>query len=95
MTDQYSGDMLVGLMDNVSHSLTRKPDDNRDIPEPKAEVGGVIVEVGGLKVHAGPEVIESFRRIKACKGQWQTENPVIKAVMRAVAREAGFPGVFD
>jgi hypothetical protein len=51
MADQYSGDMIVGLM--------RKADRNEDIPRPEVEVGGKIVNVGGLKVTVGPETLES------------------------------------
>jgi hypothetical protein len=98
MADQYTGNCIVGLMHQV---------DKEAVPRPEVEIGGKIVEVGCLKVRVGPEIIESWQRIEAQKrqgntrskastmGHWQTKNPRVKAIMRAIACKAGFPGVFD
>lgn len=106
MADQYTGECVVGLMRTIDANL-RRVENNEDIPEPKVEVGGLIVTVDGLKVSLGPEVIESFQRIEAEKrqaiasgkpferGVWQTNDEEVKAQMRAVAAAAGFPGLFD
>ena len=106
MGERYKGDFLVGLMRTINRNL-RRVENNEDIPEAKVEVGGLIITVDGSKVSLGPEVIESFKRIEAEKrqaiasgkpfgnGHWQTQDAAEKALMRTVAREAGFPGLFD
>ena len=98
MSEQYSGQMIVDLMHKV---------DRMAVPRPKVEVGGKIVNVGSWEVRVGPEVIESFRQIMAEKqaaiasgkpftqGHWEAVDPQVKAQMRAIAKEAGFPEVFD
>jgi hypothetical protein len=98
MADQYSGNMLVDLMHKV---------DKTGVPRPEVEIGGMIVNVGGLKVRIGPEGIEAFRRAEAEKqaaiasgkpferGTWQTNDEAGKALMRAIAAAAGFPGIYD
>lgn len=104
MDERYRGNFIVGLMRTIDTNL-RRVENNEDIPEPKVEVGGQIVNVGPLKIRVGPEVIESWKRIEAEKRhaiasgmpykgpQWQTKNPVTKALMRMVMRKAGFPGM--
>ena len=99
MADQYSGDMIVELMRIVNS--------NRKIPRPEVEKGGLIVNVDGVKWRVGPEVIEAFRQIEAEKrqanasgkpstrGHWQTQDKVVKSMLLTVAREAGFPDLFD
>jgi hypothetical protein len=91
MADQYSGNMLVELMGKADH--------NQDIPRPEVELGGKVINVGGLKVSVGPEVIESWKRIEAekqaanasgepsAKVCWQGRNSAGKAFMkRSVAK---------
>ena len=98
MAYQYSGNCIVGLMHKV---------DSTGVPRPEVEIGGKIVEVDGLRVCIGPEVIESFRQIEAekqaaiasgkpyTKAQWQTNDEAAKARMRAIAAATGFPGIYD
>src|SRR5579862_1081839 len=99
MGERYKGNFIVGLM--------RKVDKNLAIPRPEVEIGGQMVNVGPLKIRVGPEGIEAWKRAEAEKQdaiasgkpykapQWQTKNPLVKFLMRAVARKAGFPGIYD
>ena len=90
--------MIVELI----HKVDRMP-----VPRPEVEVGGKIVNVGGWEVRVGPEVIESLKQIMAEKQAatasgkpftqdiWGPVDPQVKARIKAIAREAGFPDVFD
>lgn len=107
MSDQYTGDYIVHLMRTIDEIL-RRVESSQDVSEPNVKPGGIVVDVGGgVKVGVGPEIIESFRRIEARRqqtnangdaseqAQWQTQDPQIRTIMRAVAKEAGFPDLFD
>lgn len=105
MADRYEGNMLIGLMNEVGKALKLKPGD--EVPDLKVKVGGKIVTVDGVTNYLPPEVIEFLRRIEAekqaaiasgkpfTKGQWLTKDPAAKAELIAIAREAGFPDLFD
>lgn len=97
MDDQYSGKMLNELIRSVS---------KKSFPR-RSRIGSKVVNVNGLEIRVGPEVIAAFQRMAADKeqskasdkppsvGVWQTKDPKEREQLRATAAAAGFPGLFD
>jgi hypothetical protein len=59
MSDQLSGTMVVDLMHAVENN----------VKAPNVLRGGIVIDLGGLQVSVGPEVLESLRQIEAEKRQ--------------------------
>jgi len=100
MADQYTGDCIVGLMNTIDRSL-RNTQSNHDFTGPMVKPGGIVVDVGGLKVCVAPETIESLRRIEARKRQENANGEPFtmgyppSTIMKAVLKEIGLPDLFD
>jgi hypothetical protein len=97
-TTQFTGNYVGRLMEIVYKTLRKLP--------PVPEVGGMVVNAGGVKWRVGPEVIESFRRIEGEKqksiasgkpvatGEWQTRDTKVRAIMKAVIKKIVFSDLF-
>src|SRR5262245_20543940 len=100
MADQYTGECIVGLMNTIDRSL-RSTESNHDFTGPLVKPGGIVVDVGGLKVYVGPESIESLKRIAARKQQANANGEPFtmgyspSITMKAVLKEIGLPDLFD
>ena len=95
MPSQYSGNLIVSLMDLVDRVFKR----NGVIAQ---SVDAVVVKLGLFKINIGPEVIESWKRIEAEKQaaisrtghpeklRWVEQSRWGAMILRAVARKAGY-----
>lgn len=103
MTNQYTGECIVGLMNTAAKSLRLQPDGQLvEIPSAQGlKLGGIVVTVDSLEIHVGPETIESLRRIDARKRQANANGEPFtmgyppSIIMKAVLKEIGLPDLFD
>jgi hypothetical protein len=92
-----TGNYIGRLMEIVYKTLRKLPR--------VAERRETMVKAWGVNWWVGPEAIEGFRLMGAEKQKaiasgkpspvtWQTRNPVVKAIIKAIAEKAGFPDLF-